>query len=311
MVIKPSARPFDQAAAFPELLGLREAVRAADWTAIELFFAGLSDVDMTAFAVNVVGGVEGAEDFLAALPPTPLARRLHASRRIAKAWEIRSGYRAAHVSRDQFAGMHEQLRVAEPILIKLTAEDPSDAVAWCLRLNTALGLQMGQSESRRRYDRLARSAPHCFTAQGRLLQQLCPKWGGNWEVLHAFGRECMDAAPPGSLSPIVLAEAHLEHYFELEGPEAGRYLRQVSVQREIIESAEKSVLHPDFAGGYHWPTAHGVYALLFGRMGDQERAKVHFTALGEALSEYPWQSASGTPEALFRRMRDKALGGAK
>ncbi|GAA3433071.1 hypothetical protein GCM10018954_026740 [Kutzneria kofuensis] len=303
----PSARRFDQAAAFPELVELRESVRAADWTAIELFFAGLSDVDMTAFAVNVVGQVEGAEDFLAGLPPTPLARRLHAARRIAKAWEIRTGYRAQHVKREQFEGMHAQLRIAEPILIELTAEDPSDTVAWCLRLNTALGLQLGQSEARRRYDRLARFAPHCFTAQSRLAQQLCPKWGGNWEALHAFGQECMESAPPGSLSPTVAAEAHLEHFFD----EGDGYLRKVTVQREIVAAAEKSVLHPDFAGGYHWPRAHGVYALLFATMGQHDRAAVHFTALGDAGSEYPWQSASGSPESHFRTLRDKALGGVK
>ena len=307
----PSARRFDQAAAFPELVELRESVRAADWTAIELFFAGLSDTDMTAFATIVVGQVEGAEDFLAGLPPTPLARRLHASRRIAKAWEIRSGYRAKHVSRDQFDGMHHQLRIAEPILIQLTAEDPADAVAWSLRLNTALGLQMGHSEARRRYDRLSRHVPHCYTAQTRLTQQLCPKWSGSFEALHAFGRECLESAPPGSLSPTIAAEAHLEHYFELEGAERSRYLLNVAVQKEIVAAAEKSVLHPDFNGGYHWPRAHGVYALLFAAMGQRERAAVHFKALGDARSEYPWQSASGDAAAYFGKLRDKALGGAK
>ena len=306
----PSARRFDQAAAFPELVELRASVRAADWTAIELFFAGLADIDMTAFAVNVVAQVEGAEEFLAGLPPTPLARRLHAARRIARAWEIRTGYLARHVSREQFDGMHEQLRIAEPILIQLTAEDPADAVAWSLRLTTALGLSMGQSESRRRYDRLARIAPHCYVAQCRLLQQVCPKWGGSFEALHAFGQECM-AAPAGSLSPTIAAEAHLEHYFALEGAEKSRYLLKVTVQHEIIAAAEKSVLHPDFRGGYHWPRAHGVYALLFATMGQYERAAVHFKALGDVASEYPWQSASGDPAAYFRKLHDMTLGGVK
>lgn len=307
----PSASRFDQAAAFPELVGLRESVRAADWTAIELFFAGLSDVDMTAFATSVVGQVERAEDFLAGLPPTPLARRLHASRRIARAWEIRTGYRAKHVSRDQFEGMHQQLRIAEPILMELTAADPADAVAWSLRLTVACGLELGQSEARRRYDRLSRYAPHCYTAQTRLAQQLCPKWGGSIEALHAFGRECLESAPPGSLSPTIAAEAHLEHYFGLEGTEQRRYLHNVAVEKEIVAAAEKSVLHRHFTGGYHWPRAHGVYALLFATMGQHERAAVHFTALGEARSEYPWESASGKPDALFRTLRGQALGGAK
>ena len=76
----PSADRFDQAAAFPELVELRESVRVADWTAIELFFAGLSDPDMTVHAAKVVADVTGAEEFLAQLPPSPLAHRLLAAR---------------------------------------------------------------------------------------------------------------------------------------------------------------------------------------------------------------------------------------
>ncbi|MFI9388905.1 hypothetical protein [Kutzneria sp. NPDC052558] len=309
-MIMPSARRFDQAAAFPELVELRESTRAADWTAIELFFAGLSDVDMTVYAVKVVADVAGAEEFLEQLPPSPLARRLLAARHVSKAWEVRSAKRARHVTRDQFEGMHELLRRAEPILIELTAEDPADVVAWAFRLNTARGLQLGQSEARRRYDRLARVAPHCFAAQSRLLQQLCPKWSGSWEAAHSFARQCLDAAPPGSLSPAVVGEAHLEHYLDLEGSDRGRYLAKVSVQQEIRAAADKSVLHPGFFGGYHWPQAHGVFAVLFAEMGDHRRAAAHFEALGDAGSEYPW-TMFGDPAAGFARLRGLSAGGAQ
>jgi hypothetical protein len=308
----PSARRFDQAAAFPELVELRESVRAADWTAIELFFAGLPDVDMTAFAAHVVAEVTGAEEFLAELPPSPLARRLLAARLIAKAWEIRSAKRATHVRRDQFIGMRAQLLKAEPILLELTAEDPGDVVAWVFRLRSARGLEVGQSEARRRYDRLARFAPHSFAAQSQLVQQLCPKWSGSWEALHTFARECLDAAPAGSLSPAVVGEAHLEHFIELDGAEQTGYLRKVAVQQEIIAAADKSVLHPNFVGGYYWPRACGVFAVLFNKIGDHERAAACFRRLGdEVASEYPWQQLYAEPAAAFDSLRDKAFGGVK
>ncbi|MFC0432981.1 hypothetical protein [Kutzneria buriramensis] len=308
----PSVRRFDQAAAFPELVGLRDAVRAADWTAIELFFAGLSDVDMTAFAVKVVADVTGAEEFLEQLPPSPLARLLLGARLISKAWEIRTGYRAKHVSQEQFAGMRAELVKAEPILMELTARDPGDVVAWSFRLRSGRGLEVGQGEVRRRYDRLARFAPHSYSAQSQMVQQLCPKWSGSWDALHTFARECMDAAAPGSLNPVVVGEAHFEHYVGLDGAEAGTYLRHVTVQREIRAAAEKSVLHPDFAGGYHWPQAYGVFAVLFGKMGDHERAVACFRALGDTVaSEYPWQNLHGDPAVGFASVRDQVLGGAK
>jgi hypothetical protein len=310
-VTTPPARRFDQAAAFPELVELRESVRAADWTAIELFFAGLSDVDMTTYAAKVVADVTGAEQFLTALPPSPLARRLLGARLISKAWEIRTAYQAAYVSPEQFAGMRAELLKAEPILMELTAEDPSDVVAWSFRLRSGRGLEVGQSEVRRRYDRLARFAPHSFAAQSAMVQQLCPKWGGSWEELHAFARDCMDAAPPGALSSAAVGEAHFEHHIDLDSSEQTRYLAKVAVQQEIRAAAEKSVLHPDFAGGYHWPTACGVFAYLFGRMGDQERAAACFRPLGdEVAGEYPWERFTDQAKA-FNQLRDKAFGGVK
>jgi hypothetical protein len=312
LVITPSARQFDQAAAFPELVELRESVRAADWTAIELFFAGLSDVDMTVFAVKVAADMAGAEEFLEQLPPSPLARRLLAARLIAKAWEIRTAYRAKYVSREQFDGMRAQLCLAEPILMELTASDPEDVVAWSFRLRTARGLEVGQSEARRRYDRLARFAPHSYAAQSQLVQQLCPKWSGSWEALHAFAKECLDSAPPGSLSPTAVGEAHLEHYWELDGDEQAAYLTDSAVRQEITAAAEKSVLHTGFFGGYHWPQACGIFAALFGKIGDWERAAACFRPLGEEVaSEYPWQQLYADPAAGFTFLRDKALGGAK
>jgi len=311
-VITPPARRFDQAAAFPELVELRESVRAADWTAIELFFAGLPDVDMTMFAAKVVADVRDAELFLAELPPSPLARRLLGARLISKAWEIRTGARAKHVSAVQFAGMRGELVKAEPILMELTAEDPGDVVAWSFRLTSARGLGLGQSEARRRYDRLARFAPHSFAAQSQLVQQLCPKWSGSWEALHTFARECMDAAPLGGLSSAVVGEAHLEHFMELDGPEQTNYLREVTVQQEIITAGEKSVLHPNFVGGYHWPRACGVFAILFGKIGDHERAAACYRRLGdEAASEYPWEQLYADPAAAFNSLRDKAFGGVR
>jgi hypothetical protein len=311
-VTTPPARRFDQAAAFPELVELRESVRAADWTAIELFFAGLPDVDMTAFAAHVVAEMTGAEEFLAALPPSPLARRLLAARLIAKAWEIRTDKRATHVRRDQFIGMRAQLVKAEPILLELTAEDPGDVVAWVFRLRSGRGLEVGQSEARRRYDRLARFAPHSFAAQSQMAQQLCPKWSGTWESLHAFARECMDSAPAGALSSGVVGEGHLEHFMALDGPERAAYLRKAAVQQEIIAAADKSVLHPNFVGGYHWPRACGVFAVLLGKIGDHERAAACYRRLGdEAASEYPWQQLYADPAAAFDSLRDKALGGVK
>ena len=297
----PLAPRFDVAAAYPEFVGLRDAVRAGDWSAIELFFAGLPDPDAVNLAVWVVADIAGAERYLEQLAPSPLSRLLLASRYVSRAWEIRSAKRAEYVSREQFDGMHDMLRRAEQILIELTAVRPGDAVAWCKRLTTAMGLELGQGEARRRYDRLARVAPHFYAAQSAMVQQLCPKWSGSWESLHAFA--------PGSLSPAVVAEAHLEHYLALDKAERLPYLRSPQVADEITRAALKSVLHPNHRPTYGWVKAHGVFAVLTSFAEDTAKAAVHFHALGDLASSYPWESCFGDASAGFNKLRDAALGG--
>ena len=82
------------------------------------------------------------------------------------------------------------------------------------RLITARGLRLGLSEARRRYHRLAEIDPYHLPGQWQYLQQLCPKSGGDWARTHAFARETAEAAPPGSFGPVLVAEAHLEHWLE-------------------------------------------------------------------------------------------------
>ncbi|MFD7476503.1 hypothetical protein ACFV8Z_31250 [Streptomyces sp. NPDC059837] len=214
---------FELASAFPEVGWLRQATAARDWAGIRRYADGLPQGTDRAFLVRVVAEVPGVEHFLrevvAAAPDDVLALTTLGTREIEIGWEIRSSARAEHVSREQFRQLHEHLRQAEQLLIRATALDPSHDAAWAARLTTAMGLQLGQNEARRRYDRLAAYHPHHLTGQARLLQQLCPKWSGSWEAAHGFARECLLNSPEGSLSGGLVAEAHLERWLDL--PSAG------------------------------------------------------------------------------------------
>ncbi|MER8030888.1 hypothetical protein ABTZ78_18230 [Streptomyces bauhiniae] len=73
-----------------------------------------------------------------------------------------------------------------------------------------------------------------------------------------------------------------------------------------MESAGRSVAHPDFARGYGWVGVEGTYAALFSLMGDTTRAAHHFRALGNLASEFPW-SYLGKPAEAYVKHRDAAL----
>ena len=281
--------PFD---AIAELSPLRSIARSGDWAATEEFFAGLGSVDKVSFAVGALVGIDGTEEYLQKAvqgrPGDPLARTLLAERYTRVGWAIRSGARAKNVSREQFERFHAWLRKAEQILIEVCAEHPDYAPAWTARLTTARGLQLGQSEARRRYDRLAAHHPHHVRAQSQLLQQVCPKWSGSWEDAHGFATECLSSAPAGSYAGLIVAEAHVEHWLDLSGVEGEAYLRDAAVRNDLRHAARTSLLHPDHRPGWHEIIAHSTFAFAYSLGGHLKDAAPHFAALGNTVSESPW-----------------------
>jgi hypothetical protein len=307
----PSWPLFDAADAFPEFTTLRAAMAERDWSAVAAFFAGLTTSDGVICAASVAAEVPGSEEFLkkrATMPwPDPLAGLLFAERLIVLGWTARTSARAKHVSRQQFETFHEYLRDAERILMEITARDPGNVPAWAARLKTARGLELGQAEARRRYDQGAKRDPHCYHAQLALLQQLCPKWNGTLDRAHAFAAECALAAPDGSLNASVVAWAHIEHWMELPEAEQAGYLAQPQVRQELVDAANRSVLHPAFRRVHGWVSAHSSFAMAFSLAGNHSTAARHFEALGDLASESPW---SYLPDAAGAIQRHRAAAAA-
>ncbi|MGW4523636.1 hypothetical protein [Amycolatopsis sp. NPDC004378] len=301
-----SAPVFDPAAAYPEAGVLRSAAEAGDWPTVSGFFARFTEPDERSFGVSITMAVPAAEPMLRAVverePRATLARVLLAAQLVQRGWTIRGSGRASGVSREQFAALHDHLRQAEQLLIDVTAREPENETAWWLRLTTARGLGLGQSEARRRYDRLTAHHPGFLAAQRNLLQQVCPKWGGSWEAAHAFVRECTTAARPGGPQGVLVPELYLEL-----GAKAGDdYLRQPAVREEIIAAASASVLHPAYRSRFGWVAGHSTFAMAFSLIGDLPRAAVHFRALDGHASELPWQYLPD-PVAAHAQHRARAL----
>ncbi|MFI1503283.1 hypothetical protein [Streptomyces sp. NPDC020597] len=308
----PTFDPYDNT---PELIPLRTAAQAGDWPAVRAYFAGLGSVDKVSSASSLLADTAGVEGFLeraaAESPADPLPRTLLAERYVYIGWDIRSGARAKDVSQDQFSQFHDWLRRAEQLLIEVCAEQPSYAPAWTARLTTARGLQLGQAEARRRYDRLSAHHPHHYRAQTQLLQQLCPKWGGSWEAAHGFARECATGAPDGSNAAAVVALAHIEHWLDLPSGEDAAYLRGVPVRDDLRFAAQVSVLHPGHRPDWNTVGAHSAFAFAFSLGGHYADAAPHFAFLGDRATEYPWQYLPDKKSAFlgFRKAALEARGG--
>ncbi|MEV0153920.1 hypothetical protein AB0H57_09295 [Micromonospora sp. NPDC050686] len=307
---QPPAPVFEPGAAYPELARMRAALGAGDWPGVRQIIGGLDWAGISIFT-GLCGDLEGTEEFLRAVvarqPADPVAATMLASTLIRTGWRVRTAHRAQHVSREQFARFHEYLRQAERALIQVTARHPDYVTAWYLRITAARGLELGESEARRRYDRLARHQPHHQPAQSSLLQKLCPKWSGTWEGAHGFARECLRTAPPGSCSPVVVVEGHLEHALDLGGvDDATGYLRTPQVWQEIHEAAQRSVWNPAFRHGPGWVLTRSTFALAFSLAGEWPAAAGQFAALGPYGDDWMWDYLPGDPAEQFREYRAEA-----
>ncbi|WP_144125211.1 hypothetical protein [Catellatospora sichuanensis] len=306
IIPRPAPPPLAPTVAFPEVEDVRAWCRQGAWSALSDLFARLQTVDDVYFMARIVGDLPEADAFLAqaaqAQPSALLPKVLLGARAVGLAWQARTGARAQQVSREQFDGMHAHLRRGERLLIEVTARDPADGAAWALRIINARGLELGQAEARRRYDRLAMHHPHMHGAQAQLLQQLCPKWSGSWEAAFAFARACAAAAPEGGPNAVLIAHAHVEYWRDLRGSERAAYFRRPDVAQELVEAAARSVLHPSFRPDYGWVGAHNHFAAVFSLAGDHRRARVHFEALGDLADRAPW-AYLGDPAEQFARYR--------
>ncbi|MFD0353914.1 hypothetical protein ACFVHW_09205 [Streptomyces sp. NPDC127110] len=315
--LAPPGRPiFEPSERIPALAALRSCVQRKDWDGVAAAFAALPDEDDRALACRTVAEWRGSEVFLREvtnrLPGDPLPRTLHADRLIQIGWGIRTGHRAEGVTQRQFDEFHAYLRRAELLLIDVCAEHPDFALAWYLRVITARGLELGQGEARRRYERLAEHHPSHFSGQMQLLQQLCPKWGGSWEAAHGFAQECAAKAPAGSPAGALVAIAQMEQYLEVAEKQNRRaakaYLLEPENRARLLAAAGSSVLHPAArADAFHAVTAHNAFACAHSAAGLPAAAAVHFRALGDHASEFPWGYLSNDHAAEFVRHRRAAL----
>lgn len=293
---------------YPDLAPLRAALLAQDWPAVVAFFENLPEHDDPTVATYLVAETKGVERFLRTAGGGPassvLAGSLLGARLVVMAWDARGAARAQYTSNNQFRSFHRILLEAEQVLGEVTAEDPGNIAAWTSRLKTARGLEMGQAEAERRYQRAAKARAHPLLAQLAHVQQLCPKWGGSLERMHAFARACADDAPAGSLSAAAVAEAHLEHAYH-EGTFG--YLRRPSVLAQVQEAVARSVGDPSHRRVHGWVQAESSFAYVLWHAGDHAGAARRMAALGNRATRYPWD----LKEFRHVRRRLRQAGGAR
>lgn len=125
--------------------------------------------------------------------------------------------------------------------------------------------------------------------------------------MHAFARDAMLAAPAGSPLGHLVAEAHIEHWLDLEKDARGSYLTSKQVRASLHEAADRSVRHPAYRQQRGWPAVHNVFAMAFFFARDYHAAADLFQVIGDHVTMFPWGYAFADPGAGYCRARAAAL----
>ncbi|MGA5817618.1 hypothetical protein ACPC54_07130 [Kitasatospora sp. NPDC094028] len=291
---------------------LTQQAAAGDWAAVRPVLAartGEADGRELSRLVGLVSHQPGVEEWvaraLAEAPDDTLALLVSGARHVDWGWEARSGSLAKHVSEEQWQLFHQRLDIAEAQLLEVAEREPSWLAPWYFLQISARGSSLGPEVATCRFEAALRRAPGHGASYHQRLQQLCQKWGGSHEEMHAFARASMLAAPEGSPLGELVALAHLEHWLSLPDGEDGAYLTSPAVVASLQEAAFRSVLHPDFVPAHGWQAAFNTFAMAFSMAGQPKTARLLFDALDGMVTEAPWHFLSGDPVKAFTHHRDR------
>ncbi|RAG83905.1 hypothetical protein DN069_19890 [Streptacidiphilus pinicola] len=294
----------DPAFGDPLLRGVIAQAEARDWPALRASLLATADQAEQTQLVAVAAEVAGVEEWAPQAGDDSLALLLSGARQINWAWEARTGARARNVTQEQWDVFLQRLGVAEEQLLEVAEREPTWLGPWYFLQMSARGASLDQDVARYRFEAALRRSPGHPASHRQRLQQVCAKWGGSHEEMHAFARESMLAAAPGSPLGELVARAHLERWLDLGGGAQGRaYMGGPNVMAELQDAAQRSVFHPEYRPERSWKAVHNTFAMAFSLSGQRHLARPLFEALNGTVTDTPWAFLGGDPALSFRTHR--------
>ncbi|WP_225851194.1 hypothetical protein [Streptomyces sp. HPF1205] len=283
---------------------------AGNWPGIRAHLAAAEDGEDLTFLVEGLGTVAGVErwigDVAAADPRDALPLLVSGARHIAWAWHARPRLPVEQASAGQWKLFRTRLAVAEEHLFEAAAREPSWAAPWYFLQVSGRGSEAGEEAAGRRFEEVLRRAPGHLAAYRERLREHSRAGGGAQEPMHAFAREAMLAAPPGSPLGQLVALAHLEEWRETGADPDSVLMSRPHVVTALREAASRSVLHPAFVRRRDWALGFNAFAMAFALAGEYPAAHTVFRALGDRPTEVPWTYLDErSPLVPFYAWRDR------
>jgi tetratricopeptide (TPR) repeat protein len=181
---------------------------------------------------------------------------------IERAWEIRSRGYGKDVKKenwDAFRSLHLMAKADLEKAFRLNPSNPHPS-RQLMRVQRALDAK-DEAATNRYFHDAVRKHPTFYWAYRAKLENMMPKWGGDWESMFAFAMETANHAPPGSLLPHILACA-IEEAGQ-RSKDQRKYLNDPKVWNTLEKIYTQIIAeHPDSAW---WKVRFALVALRAGK----------------------------------------------
>ncbi|MCX5060114.1 hypothetical protein OOK12_24400 [Streptomyces sp. NBC_00452] len=288
------------------VLTLVEAAEAGDWEAVKAASAPF-DLGRDHQVLGELGELDGVQDWIGRAVEEDKEYRASALlisgvRHVIWGWEARTADRAVNVTQEQWRVFHERLHIAEEQLLEAAELRPEWVTPWRRLLTSGRGMSLGPAVKETRLDAALRRDPLDLETHIEWVSQLQPRWGGEPGQALAFARDAFDGAPEGHRLGCVIAMAHIEDWVESDDKNC---LVAPEIQDELLDAAERSILHPAYVSRPGWQEDFNIFAMALSLAAERIALPRVFDQLRGACTSWPWKYMA-QPEKAYARARRNA-----
>ncbi|RVU22956.1 hypothetical protein EOT10_21050 [Streptomyces antnestii] len=285
------------------VLALVEAAGAGDWEAVKAALAPF-DLGRDHQVLGELAELDGVQGWIGRAVEEDKEHRATAllisgARHISWGWEARTSDRAVNVTQEQWRVFHERLHIAEEQLLEAAESRPEWVTPWRSLLTSGRGMSLGPDINGTRLDAALRREPLDLETHIEWVSQLQPRWGGEPGQALAFAREAFAGAPEGHRIGCVIAMAHIEEWVESDSEDC---LVTPDIQDELLDAAERSILHPAYARRPGWQEDFNIFAMALSLASESIALPRVFRDLQGACTPWPWKYMT-QPEKAYARFR--------
>ncbi|MFD8817004.1 hypothetical protein ACFV23_37330 [Streptomyces sp. NPDC059627] len=288
------------------VLALVEAAEAGDWTAVRAALAPF-DLGRDDRVLGELADLDGVQDWIGRAAEEDKEHRATAllisgARHISWGWEARTRADAVDVRPEQWRVFRERLLTAEEQLLEAAELRPDWVTPWRRLLTSGRGMSLGSAVNETRLHAALRRDPLDLETHVEWVSQLQPRWGGEPGEALAFAREAFAGAPDGHRLGCVIAIAHIEDWVESDRKNC---LITPAIQDELLETAERSILHPAYVRRPGWQVDFNMFAMALSLANGRLVLPRVFRELGGAYTPWPWRYMA-QPEKKYAAARRNA-----